>query len=212
MQDRSFIQTGQFCHILNFIKLGRVHLLNIIYGHMHPFPRFRNLNFHFVPMLPFDAGRHKPLGIVGHPHQSLLSPFCLCRRVVEAIAVHGQVPQLRVVSIHVHHCAAQAPRLVSPGAGTLIRINNHPTPLTHMGFTRARTAPINRLLIYIVARRTPPAGAADNHEMTTDCGDWTDRIPRSPGGVYGGADRSTPELCYVSDTHKLNYLLTNYIL
>lgn len=55
MQHRGLIQASQRSHIFNFVELGRVHFLHIIFVDRH-LPPIVKFNQNLVPCLLFDTG------------------------------------------------------------------------------------------------------------------------------------------------------------
>ena len=99
VEDWGFIEAGQLGHVFHLVKLGWIHLLQIVLWNMAAFASFHDLHFNFVSSLSLDGSWDKSKVVVWDPHQSLLGPFRLGGRVIEGISVHNQVFEVRIISI-----------------------------------------------------------------------------------------------------------------
>lgn len=61
MQNAGFVQTRQFCHILHFVELWRIHFLYIVTKNHNTFAGFGQFHLDFVAILLLDAGCEETL-------------------------------------------------------------------------------------------------------------------------------------------------------
>jgi len=99
VKDRSFVEASQLGHVFDLVELGRIHLLEIIFGDKTPLARLHDLDFDLVASLPFNRGRDKAEIFVGDPDQPLLGPLSLRCRIVEGIPVDDQIFEIGIISI-----------------------------------------------------------------------------------------------------------------
>lgn len=102
MKHRGLIQAGQCCHVFNFVKLGRVHFLHIIFGDRH-LPPIVKLNQNLVPCLLFDTGWLKTLLFWGYPYHPFGWPVGLGHPAVFEVTVkEEELAAVVVVWLHGH--------------------------------------------------------------------------------------------------------------
>jgi hypothetical protein len=92
VEHRSLVEKREFSHVLDFVKLGRVHLLDIVpVGLM----QLSAIQFHgdFIAFLAPDGSLHEAQLSVRHPDKLLFRPFGLSDSVVDLGAVGDQVLQ-----------------------------------------------------------------------------------------------------------------------
>ena len=103
MQHTGLVQTSEVGHVLFFVELGRVHLLDVVLGDQLLLAGVNELDQDLIPAVGLNGGRHESLGLMGHPDQLFRGPFGLRGGVVERIPVDHQVLQVGVRLVHVHH-------------------------------------------------------------------------------------------------------------
>lgn len=103
MQDGGLVQTRELGHVLDFVELGRVHLLDVILGHPNALAGVGDLDLDLVPDLALDAGGDEAMVAVGDPYEALLRPLRLRRRVLEGVPRDHQVLELGVVRVDLRH-------------------------------------------------------------------------------------------------------------
>lgn len=96
MEDRGLVEAGEVSHVLLLVELGRVHLLDVVFGDELSLSSVHDLHLDLVAAVLLDGGRDEAVGLVGDPDELLLGPFCLSRGVVEGTTVDNQVLQVGV--------------------------------------------------------------------------------------------------------------------
>ena len=96
MEDRGLVEAGEVGHVFLLVKLGRVHLLDVVFGDELSLSSVDDLDFDLVASVLLDGGRHEAVALVRDPDELFLGPFCLGRGVVEGPPVDDQVLQVGV--------------------------------------------------------------------------------------------------------------------
>ena len=102
VQDWSFVETCQLCHVLHFVEFRGIHLLQIIFGNMASFTSLHDLYFHFITSLSLDRGWDEAKVFVWDPDEPLLGLFCLSGGIIEGIVVHFFGRLFLVVSVSIN--------------------------------------------------------------------------------------------------------------
>ena len=96
VEDRGLVEAGEVGHVFLLVKLGRVHLLDVVFGDELALSGVDDLDFDLVAAVLLDGGCHEADALVRDPDELLLGPFCLGGGVVEGPAVDDQVLQVGV--------------------------------------------------------------------------------------------------------------------
>lgn len=110
VEDRRFIEACQFCHILDFVKFGRVHLLNVILIDNHYFARFLYFDGNFIAVFLLYGCRPEAIYFVRNPDQPFGRPGSLDGGIIEPILVDDQVFQLgsaEAVEVGIRHVGSE---------------------------------------------------------------------------------------------------------